>query len=136
MFPIIHYGAFKMNIYFTTGFFLAYEFYENRKISNNEIFFQLPKELDNFNGNDNFAPSNHLINPLISKEPFNHTELISDSYYYENWFMDQNSKFRKKINLSQEGYSELSLSHLNYENEGNINKSFIISSQQNIKRNK
>ena len=135
MFPIIAYGAFKMNIFFTAGFFIAYEFDKNRKISNNELFFQLPKELDNFNGNDNFVPSNNLINPLVSKEPFKHTELISDSYYYENWFMEQDSKFRQKIDLNLEGYSEISLSHLNYENEGNINKSFVISSQQNINRN-
>ena len=96
MFTIIAYGAFKINIYFTTGFFISYVFNENRKISNNDLFFRLPKELDNFNGNDNFAPSNHLIIPLVSKEPFNHTELISGSYYYENWFMEQDSKFRKK----------------------------------------
>ncbi len=134
MFPIIAYGAFKMNIFFTTCFFIAYEFDENRKISNNELFFKLPKELDNFNGYDNFIPSNNLINPLVNKELFEHTELISDSYYFENWFMEQDSKFRQKVNLTQEGYSEISLSHLNYENEGNINKSFIISSQQNINR--
>ena len=134
MFPIISYGAFKMKIYFTTGFFIAYEFDENRKIFNNELFFRFPKELDNFNGNDSFVPSNNLINPLVSKEPFSHTELISDSYYNENWFMEQDSEFRKKVNLSQDGYSEISLSHLNNENEGNINKSFVISSQQNINR--
>lgn len=135
MFPIIAYGAFKMNIYFNAGFFIAYEFDKNRKITNNELFFQLPKELDNFNGNDSFVPSNNLINPLVSKDIFEHSELISDSYYFENWFMEQDSKFRQKVNLTQEGYSEISLSHLNYENEGNINKSFIISSQQNINRN-
>jgi len=134
MFPIIAYGAFKMNIYFTTGFFIAYEFDKNRTINNTDLFFQLPKELDNFNGNDCFVPSNNLINPLVSKDIFEHSELISDSYYYENWFMEQDSKFRQKVNLTQEGYSEISLSHLNYENEGNINKSFIISSQQNINR--
>jgi hypothetical protein len=102
MFPFIAYGAFKMNIFFTTGFFIAYEFDENRRILNNELFFQLPKELDNFNGNDNFIPSNNLINPLVNKELFDHTELISDSYYFENWFMEQDSKFRQKINLTQE----------------------------------
>ena len=40
--------------------------------------------------------------------------------------MEQDSKFRQKVNLTQEGYSEISLSHLNYENEGNINAILVI----------
>ena len=136
MLPFMSYGAFKQNIKLNTGFFLAYEFDKNRKITdNNEIFFMFPKDQNSFNDNDNFVPSNNLINPLVNKELFKHTKLISNSYYFENWFMEQDSKFRETVNLAEDGYSKISLAHLNNEYNGNINKSFIISSQQNINRN-
>ena len=136
MTPFMSYGAFKQNIFINTGFFIAYEFDQNRKITdNNALFFIFPKETNTFNENDNFTPSNNLINPLVSKELFRHTKLISSSYYFENWFLEQDSKFRESVNLTKEGNSKITLAHLNYEENGNINKSLIISSQQNINRN-
>ena len=76
-----------------------------------------------------------MINPMVSKQPFKHTELIVDSYYKENWFLEQDSRFRESVNLTKNSYSEISLSHLNNEYNGFINKSLIISSKQSINRN-
>jgi len=136
LFPIISYGAFKMKNNITSAFFIGYEFDGNNKnIKNNDLFLEFPKNPDNFNGVNNFIPSNNMINPMVSKEPFNHSELISNSFYKENWFMEQDSRFRKSVNLTEESYSEISLNHLNNEYNGYINKSLIISSKHNINRN-
>ena len=136
MFPIITYGALQMNVYLNRTFFIAYEFDKNnRNVKNNELFFMLPRETNTFNENDNFTPTNYLLNPLINSTHFDHTELIQNSYYNENWFMKQDNIFRESINDSQSGYFEISLAHLNYEYNGNINKSLIISSQQYINSN-
>ena len=136
MIPIISYGTFKMKNYISSGFFIGYEFDEkNKNIKNNELFLEFPKNPDNFNGNNNFIPSNNMINPMVSKQPFKHTELIVDSYYKENWFLEQDSRFRESVNLTKNSYSEISLSHLNNEYNGFINKSLIISSKQSINRN-
>jgi len=135
MIPIITYGIFKMNNYIISGFFIGYEFDKNNKnIKNNELFLEFPKNPDNFNGVNNFVPSNSMINPMVSKDLFKHTELIMNSYYKENWFMEQDSKFRESVNLTEDSYSEISLGHLNNEYNGYINKSLIISSKHNINR--
>ena len=136
MIPIISYGTFKMKNNITSGFFIGYEFDGSSKnIKNNELFMEFPKNPDNFNGVNNFIPSNNMINPMVSKEPFKHTKLISDSFYNENWFMEQDSNFRESVNLAENSYSEISLSHLNNEYNGYINKSLIISSKHSINRN-
>ena len=136
MFPIITYGAFSMNVIINQSFFIAYEFDENNKnIKNNELFFMYPRDKDAFNQNNNFVPNNYLLNPLVSKEHFEHSELINNSYYHENWFMKQDNTFRETVNISKDGYSQVSLAHLNNEHNENINKSLIISTQQYIKSN-
>ena len=138
MFPIIAYGAFKMNIIINQSFFIGYEFDKNnnREIKNNELFFKFPRSTNNnFYENDNFIPNDVLLNPLINNTHFKHTELVNNSYYKENWFMKQDNIFRESIDDSQNGYSEISLANLNKEYNGKINKSIIISSQQYIKSN-
>ena len=136
MLPIISYGTFKMKNNITSGYFIGYEFNgDNKNIKNNDLFLEFPKNLDNFNGENNFIPSNNMINPMVSKEPFKHGELISNSFYKENWFVEQDSRFRESVNLTENSYSEISLSHLNNEYNGYINKSLIISSKHSINRN-
>ena len=137
MLPIITYGAYLMNVYINQTFFIAYEFDKNNNsnIKINELCFMLPRGTNSFNDNDNFTPTNYLLNPLINSTHFDHTELIQNSYYNENWFMKQDNIFRESVNDSQNGYSEISLAHLNHEYNGNINKSIIISSQQYINSN-
>ena len=138
--PIMGSGAFSSKIIINQTFFIAYEFEENRKIKQKELFFTIPRKGDAYNEHDNFTPSNYLLNPLIAPE-----ELILESeevltstsnkqfFYKENWFMMQDKKFRERLHLEKERNSIVSLAHLNYEYNGNINKSLIISSQQYIR---
>ena len=95
-----------------------------------------PRNKDTFNQNDNFTPNNFLLNPLVSNQHFEHSELINNSYYHENWFMKQDNNFRESVNISKGGYSVTSLAHLNNEYNGNINKTLIITTQQYINNNK
>jgi hypothetical protein len=66
--PIMANGAFLTRLIINQTFFIAYEFNEERKIKNKELFFTLPRKGDAFNGHDNFTPDNFLINPLIYSE--------------------------------------------------------------------
>ena len=136
LFPIISYGAFSMNVFINQSFFISYEFdADNKYIKNNELFFMFPREKDTFNQNYNFVPNNFLLNPFVNREHFEHSKLINNSYYKENWFIKQDNNFRESVNISKDGYSQVSLAHLNNEYNGNINKSLIISTQQYIKSN-
>ena len=132
MIPIILHGSILMNLSINKTFLIVYEFDDNKQILNNELFFTFPRNTDSFNENDNFTPNNYLINPLVYKSHFEHSPIINNSYYSENWFMKQDNSFREELDLSLKGYSEFSLAHLNSEYDGNINKSIIMSSQQNI----
>ena len=136
MMPIITYGSFMTKVFINQSFFIAYEFDKgSRNIINNELFFMLPRSKDSFNQNDNFTPNNYLLNPLVNRTHFDHSPLINNSYYEENWFMKQDTLFRESITTTKERYSQISLAHLNNEYNGNINKSLIISSQQYIQSN-
>ena len=136
MFPIIRYGDFSYNVVINQSFFIAYEFdKDNNNIKNNELFFMFPRKTSSFNNNTNFIINDYYINPQVSKSSFSHTTLIDNSFYKENWFMDQDYKFRELDNKTEEGFFQLSLAHLNNEYIGNINKSIIISSQQYIQSN-
>ena len=134
MIPILLHSSYMMNAFINESYFISYEFDPNsRNIINNEIFFTFPRNKDTFNQNDNFTPNNHLLNPLINTSHFEHTDLISNSFYSENWFMKQDNHFREKLEISKNGYSNVSLAHLNVEFNGNINKSLILTTQQYVK---
>ena len=136
MIPIITHGSYLMNAFINESFYIAYEFNPtDRTIIDENLFFMLPRNNETFNQNDNFTPNNILLNPLINITHFEHTELKSNSYYNENWFMKQDNHFRETVNVSRDGYSNISLAHLNEEYNGKINKSLIITSQQYIKSN-
>ena len=133
MIPILTHSCVLMNIFINQTFFIAYEFDNNKNIINNELFFTFPRNTDTFNENDNFTPNNILINPLVKKNHYDHSPLIGNSYYFENWFMKQDNDFRESVDLSnKEDYSKISLANLNNEYNGNINKSYILSLQQNL----
>ena len=134
MIPIIGNGAFRMNVFINQTFFIAYEFDKNRKINNNDLYFKFPRKNESFYENENFSPSGDQLNPSIEEYSVK-SKYLNNYYYNENWFIKQDKLFREKVDLSNDQYLELSFSHLNYEHNGNINKSLIISSQQYIKRN-
>jgi len=136
MFPFIWYETVLMNSIINQSFFLAYEYEkENKNILNDYLFFRYPKNSDGFKINDNFIPCNYILNPLVSEENFEHAYYCdtTDYYCYINWFKYQDYQFRKSINTEQKLYTKISLSHLNIEHEGGINKTFITYSQQYLK---
>ena len=95
MIPIITHGSYLMNAFINESFYIAYEFNPtDRTIIDENLFFMLPRNNETFNQNDNFTPNNILLNPLINITHFEHTELKSNSYYNENWFMKQDNHFR------------------------------------------
>ena len=132
--PIMGNGAFFMNVFINQTFFIAYEIDENKKLINKELFFNMPRKRDSFNDNDNFTPSGNQMNPVIENNISEKYNDLYGFYYNENWFVKQDYKFRESINISQDGFSEISLAHLNSEHNGNINKSLILTSQQYINR--
>ena len=136
MFPFIWYETVLMNSIINQSFFIAYEYEkENKNILNDYLFFHYPKNSDGFKINDNFIPCNYILNPLVSEENFEHAYYCdtTDYYCYINWFKYQDYQFRKSINTKQKLYTKISLSHLNIEHEGGINKTFITYSQQYLK---
>ena len=135
MFPIINYGAYFTDLLIEQSTLIAYEFDESRNIKGDEMFFTFPRVIHPYNPGHNFLLSHGYLNPTVSKTPFEHSEIINDTYYHENFFKMQDSDFRKFSRLEEECWSMITFSHLNYETNGNITKSLIMALQININRN-
>lgn len=135
MFPIINYGAYFTDLLIESSTLIAYEYDESRNIKGDEMYFSFPRVIHPYNAGHNFLLSHGFLNPAISKTLFEHSDLVNNSYYHENYFKMQDSDFRKNANLDDEGWAMISFSHMNYENNGNITKSLLMSLQLNINRN-
>ena len=137
LFPSIWQESLLINSLINQSFFIAYEFdQESKNIINENIFFRYPKNNDGFKVDNNFVPSHYLLNPLVSYYEYDHQETFGEfigHYSMENWFMYNDYQFRKKIKIDDEFLTEISFTHQNIENDGDINKSLIVSSQQYIK---
>ena len=114
MFPYIWHEFFLMKTNIKQSFFIVYQFDDNYTIDDeNFLFFRFPKNTDGLTINDNFIPSNYLLNPQISasNEYNDSSELSNDgSYYYGNWFMNRDYKFRKFVKtreFARKGNKEL-----------------------------
>ena len=127
MLPVINYGFKFMDVTINQTYLLAYEFENNedRNIIGEDLFFSFPKS--NFSTQaHNFVVSHRYLNPLVSRGPFEHTELKEDKYYEENFFTKKDYDFRKSVELKNNtSFSKISLSHFNYELNGNITKSIL-----------
>ena len=134
MFPVINYGEYFKNVFIDQTTLIAYEFDENRTIKGEDLYFSYPRKYHPYNPGHNFLLSHGYLNPSVSKTPYEHTELINGSFYTENYFKMQDSDFRKKSRLEEKSWSQITFSHLNYENNGNITKTLIMTLQQNINR--
>ena len=139
MLPSIWYESTMMNSIINQSFFIAYEFEKDTKnLIDNYLFFRYPKNSDGFKINNNFIQSNYLLNPLCSNKSYDHTNAYKDDRIYfdkENWFINLDYHYRELVNTSEDLFTKISLAHLNVENDGNINKTFITFSQQYIKYN-
>ena len=135
MFPIINYGVYFSGVFIDQTFLIAYEFDYNRNIINEELYFSFPKADFEESKGLNFNISHGYINPMINKSHHENSELINNSYYKENYFKKQDWDFRNNVNLNEESFFDISFSHLNYELNGNITKSLLLTLQLNVNRN-
>ena len=136
MLPILNYASYFTGIDIEHTYLVAYEFdKETKDVIGDELYFSFPVTGGNFNEELNFIPNNGFLNPIISKTKFEHSELINNSYYKENFFLHQDWDFRNISILEEDANSLITLAHLNKENNGNITKSLMINLQLNINRN-
>ena len=123
--PTINYGYKYMGVAINQTFLLAYEFNSQRKIIGNEPFFAFPRSNYHTKAN-NFVVSHRYLNPIVERKDYTSSPLIDDSYYMENFFQRKDYLFRKNLNIEvNNSFSQLSLSHFNYELNGNITKSIL-----------
>ena len=132
-YPIISIADFKGNSYINQSYLIAYQIDDDKEILGNELYFNFPR-LNGENLKDNiFCPGNHFISPKISKTDFGEYKLIDNTYYQENWFVEQDYSFRK---ISSEEFDlKVSFWHLNDITGSTIVKSYIHTMQTYIKRN-
>ena len=132
-YPIISIEDFKGNSYINQSYLIAYQIDDDKDILGNELYFNFPR-LNGENLKDNiFCPGNHFISPKISKTDFEEYKLIDNTYYQENWFVEQDYSFRKMS--SEEFNLKISFWHMNDITGSTIVKSYIHAMQTYIKRN-
>ena len=132
-YPIISKEGFKGNSYINQTYLIAYQIDSDKEILGNELYFNFPR-LNGENLKDNiFCPGNHYISPKISKSDFEEYKLINNTYYQENWFVEQDYSFRKMS--SAELDLKISFWHMNDISGSTIVKSYIHTMQTYIKRN-
>ena len=130
-YPIISYEACSSGTYINQTYLIAYEIGENNSIQGSEMYFNFPRLNDDYSKDICFSPSNNFISPKISSNGNHELELIDDSFYYDNWFINSDYSFRKQ---ASETYNlRLGFLHLNYHNRKSIDKSTILSTQNFVK---
>ena len=132
-YPIISFETYSINIYVNQTYLIAYEIDDNDNIIGNELYFNFPREKDDFIKNDNFHAYNNFISPLINFTIWNNTNELNESFYTENWFIKQDYNFRKLSNFLS---ILMNFLHLNINHEGKVNKTCIITMQTSYKFNK
>ena len=132
-FPLISFHCISVEIFTNQSFLISYQFDDdNNIIDNNILYFSFPRLINDYQNEIIFSPGNNLISPKISKTIVEHTDLINNSFYFENWFIKQDYDFRKTS--SEINDLKFNLFNLNYNYEGILNKSNIISLQSLINR--
>ena len=131
-YPIISIEGIKRNSYINQSYLIAYQIDSDKEIVGNELYFNFPR-LNGENLKDNiFCPGNHFISPKITKTDFEEYKLIDNTYYQENWFVEQDYSFRK---ISSEEFDlKVSFWHMNDISGSSIAKSYIHTMQTYIKR--
>ena len=134
MFPYMWYESLYTNSFINQSFFLAYEIYFYCDLMGSDLlFFRYPKINEGF-ANDNFIYGNHLLNPSVEYLYFGHLGKRHDYYFSDNWFSSLDYVFKCLINFDDEDFLvKNTFAHMNYENDGNINKTFIKSSHEYLK---
>ena len=126
--PIITYEAITKKTYINETFLIAYEFNDTTKeIIGDYLYFSFPTKSNEIVRTSNFFPTNTYISPQISINKTEHGEKYNDSFYKENWFIQQDYNYR--ISANDNNMCSIIFSNLNYDYYGKLNKSNIISMQ-------
>ena len=132
-YPIMSLEGFKGNSHINQSYLIAYQVDSDKQILGNELYFNFPRLNGEYLKDNIFYPGNHFISPIISKTFFEGYRLIDNTYYQENWFVEQDYSFRK---FSSDEYDlKISFWHLNDVTGSTIVKSYIHTLQTYIKRN-
>ena len=127
--PLISYEAYLSKTYINQTFLIAYKMKDNKDVDGEELYFNFPTKINEYSSN--FYPYNNLISPKINKTEPEQLKLLNDSFYWENWFINQDYGFRT---IAHENFDLLmNFLHLNDNHEGNINKTTIVSMQSFFK---
>ena len=133
-YPLLSFEAYSIQTYVNQTFLIAYKVQnDSNDIRGKEMYFNFPRINDDFLENNNFHAYNNFISPKINSS-LSQFSNINNSYQFENWFIKQDSIFRK---YSNELYDiNLNFHHLNTNHEGIINKTNVISMQTYYKNKK
>ena len=131
-YPIMSLEGFKGNSYINQSYLIAYQIDNDNQFLGNELYFNFPRLNGDYLKDNIFSPGNHFISPIISKTELETYKLIDNTYYQENWFVEQDYNFRK---MSSEEYDlKIGFWHLNDISGSTIVKSYIHTLQTYIKR--
>ena len=126
--PIITYEAITKKTYINETYLISYEFdYETKEIMGDSLYFSYPSKANEFIITSNFFPTNSIMSPQVSKNKIEHKEKYNNSFYKENWFIQQDYNYRNIAN--DDNSCEIIFSNLNYDYYGILNKSNIVSLQ-------
>ena len=131
IYPLLSLEAFSCEFRINESYLIAYQIDNNRNILGDEMYFNFPRIGDYLSDNI-FFPSNNFLSPKISKTNAEKSELLNNSYYEENWFIDLDFNFRElSSDINTMG---LSFWHLNYMKKESLKKSYVSSLQTFINR--
>ena len=124
--PLITYEASTKKTYINQTYLIAYE-YDNKtkNIKGNELYFTYPRINGEISNLSNFYPANNLMSPQIKNNKSEHGEKLNDSFYLENWFIQEDYNYRLIANHMK--CCDIIFSNLNYNHLGILNKSNIVS---------
>ena len=127
--PLLTYEAVTKNTFINDTYLIAYEFDpDTKEIKDDYLYFAFPGKSNELSKAFNyFYPTNSFISPQVSKTKMEHGEKYNDSFYKENWFIQQDYNFR--ISADDDNQCDIVFTNLNYNHYGKLNKSNIVSLQ-------
>ena len=135
--PIITYEAITKKTYINETFLIAYEYDEVTKEIKGDnysyLYFSYPVKINELEKKNCFYPSDIYMSPQISKTKMEVGEKFNDSFYKDNWFIQQDYNYRVEAGANK--ICSLIFSNINYNYFGKLNKSNIVSLQSHFNSN-
>ena len=126
--PIISFGAFSKETYINQSYLIAYEYNNDTKdIIGDYLYFSYPRINNVVYNSSNFYPQSSFISPSVRNKKIEHGEKYNDTFYKENWYIEQDYNYRSLADDINCCF--VSFSNLNYNHYGILNKSNLVSMQ-------